>query len=662
MNDSNKKIRLNIDGMTCVNCQNKIEKTLNYTDGISNVNVSYNQGTADIVYDEGKISKKEIITVIEGLEYTVISQKKAIGGNITDVVCKLLVIVSLYVMLQSMGILNVLVPSELADTRMGYGMLFVIGLITSVHCIAMCGGINLSQCIPHQGKVDNPRKLDIFLPALSYNLGRVVSYTVVGFVFGLVGFLIGGGTQVQISIFLQGILKMIAGLFMVIMGINMLGIFPWMRKFTIRTPRFLARKVGQQKEKATKPFFVGVLNGFMPCGPLQSMWIVALAAANPFSGALSMFLFSLGTVPLMLGFGTIISALGKRFTDKVMAVGAVLVVVLGLAMISQGGSLGGWLPPDLLLVLLIAFCIAGVLLSISVEKKVIKNMIKVASLAIVLASYVLWNLQGKLVENNSAENTKVEVVDGVQVVNSTLLPGRYPNITVQAGVPVKWVIDAPAGSINGCNNRMFIQDYGIEHTFQEGKNVIEFTPTNTGTVRYSCWMGMLRGNIFVTDGTESTNLESGRDVSVPIPAEYTIPTETMAIASKTKDERGNEVQKVNIQLTDNGFSPAIVVVQQDMTMQWNIENKLTNVEEGMELLAPYYSTQLMLNPGLNQLSVYPMENFDISTSDNRFYAYVKVVDDLSVVDEEAIKEEVLKFKPMIYPPEVFKNSGMSCHS
>lgn len=663
MNDSSKKIQLYIDGMTCVNCQNKIAQALNQTEGIIHASVSYNQGVADVVYDEEKISLKEIITVIEDLDYTVLLKKKNVGDNITDVVCTLVVIVSLYVMFQSMGILNVLAPNQLADTGMGYGMLFVIGLITSVHCIAMCGGINLSQCIPQQVKEegDSRRSLPMFFPALAYNLGRVVSYTMVGFAFGLLGFLVGGGAKVEISTFLQGILKMIAGLFMVIMGINMLGIFPWMRKFTIRMPRFLARKVGQQKAKATKPFLVGILNGFMPCGPLQSMWIVALATANPFSGALSMFLFSLGTVPLMLGFGSIVSALGKRFTNKVMTIGAILVVVLGLAMISQGGSLGGLLPPDLLLILIIACCVSGVLLSIPVERKVLKNTMKVIALAIVLSSYILWTLQGKQVEKNSSEETKVEVVDGVQVINSTLLPGRYPNITVQAGVPVKWVIDAPPGSINGCNNRMIIQDYGIEHTFQEGENVIEFTPTNTGTVRYSCWMGMIRGNIFVTDGSESTGEITSGETSVPIPSEYKIPTETMALASETTDERGNTVQEVNIELTDDGFSPAIIVVQRDMALQWNIENKLINAKNGTELLAPYYSTQLRLAPGENQLSLYPTESFEVSIEDKQLYAYVKVVENLSDVDEEAIKEEVSNFKPLIYPAEIYEGSGMACH-
>lgn len=654
-------LQLHIGGMTCVNCRNKIEKTLNQTAGVISANVSYNQAAADIVYDEEKTSPKEIIAAIERLGYTGSLRKTAAGPGITNLICMLVIIVSLYVTLQSVGILNLLAPSRLADAKMGYGMIFVLGLITSVHCIAMCGGINLSQCIPHtaRGKLEDTGKLAVFRPALAYNMGRVLSYTAVGFALGLAGFLIGGGAQAGMSIFLQGILKIIAGLLMVVMGINMLGLFPWLRRFTIRMPRIFARKVGDQRAKAARPFLVGLLNGFMPCGPLQSMWIVALAAGDPWAGALSMLLFSLGTVPLMLGLGSIVSALGRKFTDKVMTVGAVLVVVLGLAMLSQGGSLSGLLPPDLLLVLVAALCIAGVLLSIPAEKK-LKNVLRAASAAVVIGTYALWSFQGTFLPNSSAEDADAEIVDGVQVVNSTLQPGRYPNITVQTGVPVKWVIDAPEGSINGCNHKMFIQDYGIEYTFHTGENIIEFTPVSAGTVRYSCWMGMIRGNIFVTSGTEEAAAALGGEVSVPTPAGYSIPTEDLAIAVPSTDEYGSDMQEVRIALTDEGFTPAVLVVQRDLPVYWSIDNRMTDAGLGTELLAPYYSTQLLLGPGENLLSLRPSESFDVSTGDNRFYCYVKVVDDLSAVEEAAIREEAAAYEPLIYPPEIFESSGMSC--
>lgn len=105
-----------------------------------------------------------------------------------------------------------------------------------------------------------------------------------------------------IPLILQGILKIIAGLFMVIMGINMLGVIPVLRKFQIRFPNKLANKISRRKITEKRPFFVGLLNGLMPCGPMQSMQIIALGSGNPVSGAFAMLMFSLGTVPLMLGY------------------------------------------------------------------------------------------------------------------------------------------------------------------------------------------------------------------------------------------------------------------------------------------------------------------------------------------------------------------------
>ena len=656
-----KKIRLQITGMTCVNCQNKIEKKLTSTKGVIRVKVSYNKASAEIEFDEKKTSPEALTRVIQGLGYGV-DQKKAGGPDLDKTMVTLAVIIWLYAFLQHTGILNLLAPSQLADTKMGYGMLFVIGLITSVHCIAMCGGINLSQCLPQRSQeaAQDTGKLAAFRPALAYNMGRVVSYTAVGFVLGLVGFLIGGGSEVGLSTFLQGILKILAGVFMVVMGINMLGLFPWLRKFTIRMPKFLAKKVGERKAHATRPFIVGILNGFMPCGPLQSMWIVALASGNPFSGALSMFLFSLGTVPLMLGLGSIVAALGKKFTDKVMSIGAVLVVVLGLAMISQGGSLNGMLPSGLLMTLIIAFSIAGILLSIPARKKVVKWILRIVAILVVIGSCALWHCHSMMTRDTSTgEANSAQVSDGVQVVNSTLTSSSYPNITVQAGIPVKWVIYAPEGSINGCNNRMLIRDLGIEYTFHTGENVIEFTPTQPGTISYSCWMGMIQAYIFVTDGTEGT-LAVGAEVSIPTASGYVIPTETMAIASLTTDESGNQLQQVSVELTDNGFEPAIVVAQAGTALYWNIENNRTDAAAGTELFAPYYSTKLSLTAGSNQLGVYPSQSFDVYTGGDCFFCYVKVVDDLNAIDEDAIREEVSSFITMIYPAEVFEGTQRSC--
>ena len=508
--------RFYIGGMTCANCQNRIESKLRSLPGVKEVRVSFRNGTAQIDFDEKKISFTRIEREIDKLGYKVLNEGKAGRKNIVRAIGLLAAIIVLYVILQQFGILNLLVPSQLADSSMGYSMLFVIGLLTSIHCIAMCGGINLSQCLPKTAVGESEKKGAAFLPSVLYNLGRVVSYTLVGFLLGLIGWLVGGSSGVGVPVLLQGIMKLVAGVLMIVMGINMLGIFPWLRRLNIQMPGSLSKRIGQKKATAVRPFAVGFLNGLMPCGPLQSMQILALASANPFIGALSMLLFSLGTVPLMLGLGSIVTVLGKRFTSAVMNVGAVLVTVLGFAMLSQGGSLTGWLSSEILLFLIIGLSVIGIASMIPFAKKTYRAISVITAVVLVLSAGIVLT---RSKQDTHPTDANAQIVDGVQNVNSTLLPGQYPTITVQAGIPVKWTIDAPTGSINGCNYKMIIQKYGIEHVFQEDKNVIEFTPTEAGTLTYTCWMGMIKGKIIVTesavaDSTPSdTSDESSKDDS-----------------------------------------------------------------------------------------------------------------------------------------------------
>jgi len=148
-----------------------------------------------------------------------------------------------------------------------------------------------------------------------------------------------------------------------------------------------------------------------------------------------------------------------------MTVGAVLVTVLGLTMFTQGTTLSG-------------FSLSNLFRSgTSVTEPAPTD-------------------QGAVTPSDSVL-LDGEIIDGVRVVNSTLKSSKYPSITVQVGVPVKWIINAPSGSITSCNRTMFISEYGIQYTFKQGENVIEFTPTKTGTFKYYCSMVMKSGTIKV---------------------------------------------------------------------------------------------------------------------------------------------------------------------
>ena len=87
---------------------------------------------------------------------------------------------------------------------------------------------------------------------------------------------------------------------------------------------------------------------------------------------------------------------------------------------------------------------------------------------------------------------------------------------------------------------------------------------------------------------------------------------------------------------------------------------MPDAETGTEWLAFHDSTRFLIGHGENLWNFYPSESFDGSTGDHRFSCYVKVVDDLSAVDEAAIRKEVSGDEPFMYPPETFESSGMSC--
>ncbi|GHV90070.1 heavy metal-binding domain-containing protein [Spirochaetia bacterium] len=617
--------KLRIDGMTCVNCQNKIEKKLRDTAGIEYAEVSYNRGTATVTYNTGTITIQEISSIIEQLDYAVRdgaelqSDTKPGAAINTSGAGMLIIILAAFIVLQHFGFIGLFNTFPLARAGMGYGFLFLIGALTSVHCIAMCGGINLSQCIPHSEAAVAASRIAALRPSLLYNLGRLISYTALGVIVGALG------SVISFSGAMKGVVQLAAGLFMVIMGINMLGVFPALRGLTIRMPKVFARKIDNEKNAGSKgPLYIGLLNGLMPCGPLQAMQLYALSTGSPLKGGIAMFLFSLGTFPLMFGLGALSGVLSKKFTKKVMTVGAALVVILGLTMLSNGWSLSGFSVPV---------------------------MGSPAAAAPAQGVELPFRIEG-----------------GVQLVNTTLASGRYAPITVQAGIPVKWTIDAPRGSINGCNNRMIIPEYNIEHTFTVGTNVVEFTPKRAGKFRYSCWMGMIRSTITVIEPGQSDT--AGTDViddyndepTEPVPAGFRIPVKDISIGT-IGEEDGRIVQRIQIDITDKGFVPAAVLVQQG-TLTALTFNNVSEREENALLRFPAYGQELPMKGGENILGLYPEADFDFSTSDSEYYGYVKVVEDLNTVDMDAIKTEIGNFQTMIYPSDYFQSpggEGMACH-
>jgi plastocyanin len=99
----------------------------------------------------------------------------------------------------------------------------------------------------------------------------------------------------------------------------------------------------------------------------------------------------------------------------------------------------------------------------------------------------------------AAYKNPATVEGDVQTVTSRFTARSYAPITVQVGIPVKWTIQVAQGNLTGCNNAVIIRQFDIGQRLKVGDTVIEFTPEKTGTIPYSCWMGMIRSSITVVD-------------------------------------------------------------------------------------------------------------------------------------------------------------------
>ncbi|MGC8771749.1 MAG: sulfite exporter TauE/SafE family protein [Brevinematia bacterium] len=470
--------------------------------------------------------------------------------------------------------------------EMGYGLLFLVGILTSLHCIGMCGGINLSQSI--KNNLPTEKK---FIPSFKYNTGRIISYTLIG---GIVG---GVGKVFTLSSLSKGFIFIIAGIFMLIMGMNLLGFFS--------AGSFLSKIFGRLysrmniKEKSVDPFFVGILNGLMPCGPLQGMQIYALSTRSIIVGGLSMFFFALGTFPLMLGLGALTSFLSNKFAKSMMKVSGIVIIFLSITMFSNG-----------------------------------------------------LTLTGNPLFKGKDKNFNVANVDSdIQTVITEIEPNRYPPIVVQKGKPVKWIIRVSQENLNSCNNAIVIPTYGIEKKLVPGENVIEFTPTNEGNVYYSCWMGMISSTIkvvkdinqsdIITDN-ETPELNNGNCCAVGDNSRYSdgkLPLDHIGIA-----EIKNEIQEVVIDVDENGYFPSVVVLQKNIQAKIKFNpKKLTSCN--YVVVFPEYRGKLDLSVGQWETPLLNISSdFTFSCWMGMLNGYVKVVDDLKKVDVEKIKRELENYR------------------
>lgn len=335
--------------------------------------------------------------------------------------------------------------------------MLALGLVTSLHCVSMCGPMVVGYALKGTEDSSLARKL---VPNLAYQGAKIASYMFVGLLLGAIGSAFNLDSVRPYVMFA-------AGGFMIVIGLGMTGRFPWAARFTPRPPKFLLTALSRVRRKANAdaaagesslatPVSLGLLTGFFPCAPLMSAQLTAAASGSPLSGAAVMFAFGLGTAPLMLGFGTASSLLPKRLKERVMVVLAVVVIAFGLVYLNRAAMLVGF--------------------------PVNANTIKSAVL-------------GAPTPTIAAEEYPVGA-DGVVEVPLTIANVQFQPaaLNIPADRPVRLIVNRQED--NACSDQLAVPQLGVLVDLAPfSTTVVELPAAAAGTYTLTCGMGMMSGRI-----------------------------------------------------------------------------------------------------------------------------------------------------------------------
>jgi uncharacterized protein len=206
--------------------------------------------------------------------------------------------------------------------------IFLVALLGSVgHCIGMCGGFVVAYSTSKIGP-DHSRLFQIFAHTL-YSIGRIVSYMFIGALFGYLG------SQISFSMTSKGVLFIIVGILMILIGISLSGKLKFLTviEHSLAQSRIfkkLFKSVIQSKSLASF-FYMGVLNGLIPCGLVYFFATAAIASGSAAMGAVVMLVFGLATVPALFILGMISGFISQMSWRKyVLTVAAVIIALYGL--------------------------------------------------------------------------------------------------------------------------------------------------------------------------------------------------------------------------------------------------------------------------------------------------------------------------------------------
>lgn len=459
--------KFRVDGMRCQGCETTIEQAVAQLSGVQDIKADFAAGTATVSFDPARTDPREIIEAIDSQGYQC-SPAPAGGSSRLRAFGRLLVALLSLTVIAALLIQGDRLAERMHlpefDRSMSYGLLFLIGFVTGFHCVGMCGGF----VVGYTASAAAAGKRSLVLSHIFYGIGKTLSYTLIGGLFGLLGSFIAFTPEIR------GIAAIAAGIFLIVFGLNMLDWFKSLRRVHIRIPTFLNRFVYGRTQKSKSPFLIGLLNGLMiACGPLQAMYIMAAGTGSFIEGSKLLFVFGLGTLPILFGFGVLTSLISAQATRGLLKASAFLVMALGLIMLNRGLIMSG-------------------------------SGYDFRTLA-TLAATRLENLTKK--EDSTAPAGDYQVIR-MEVNKRGFKPDTF---VLKKGVPVKWIIEGK--ELNYCNHGIIVPSLGLEFDVVKGEQTVEFTPQQAGVIPWSCWMGMIPGSFIVQE--DAAGPEQGKSDEQP---------------------------------------------------------------------------------------------------------------------------------------------------
>ncbi|MBE0470677.1 MAG: sulfite exporter TauE/SafE family protein [Methyloprofundus sp.] len=321
-----KSTQIKIKGMHCGGCESVIEEALTEVDGVIKVKADYSAAQCSVDYDENKVSLKDIYQVIEDKGYQVELVPADKGSFLLKLSLSLLAFIAIVLlMVFSRKLWHQFSVPEISS-QLSYGMIFVVGLITGLHCIGMCGSFVISYTVKDTEQGQSP-----YLSHVLYGVGKTLSYAMFGALFGFIG------SVISITPFISGMSILLAGTFLILFGLNMLNVFAALRRVRLKQPEAMMRYAMKKRRTARSPFFIGFFSGFLlGCGPLQAMYIMAAGNGDAMEGAKFLALFGLGTLPALLSFGMAAHLLSEKMTHRFLQASGIILIVMGTMMLNKG--------------------------------------------------------------------------------------------------------------------------------------------------------------------------------------------------------------------------------------------------------------------------------------------------------------------------------------